>query len=153
MPSLKEIMARFHLNIPLKTQEKNQVYVVYGRQTSPFPDLEYIEPIIAVVSREQDCFSIQEKYSEIKVSWEARKVQDSEGLNPVEGTLIYLTHAGLEPYMEDSEGNPVYGIMQSPQPEALYGNREAAEREAPDFSLHEVRLGDINLRGVGELLE
>ena len=53
----------------------------------------------------------------------------------------------------DANGNPIYGVMESPIPEALCCSRETAEREAPDRYLQEVRVGEVNLRGVGELLE
>lgn len=129
------------------------VYVVYGKQPSPFPDLKHIEPIIAVVASERECFAIQEKHPETEVSWEARKVQNSEGMDMAEGSTLYLTLTTLLPYDEDGDGNPLFGIMESPQPTALYCSRDTAEQDAPDQYLHRVTLGEINLRGVGELLE
>lgn len=153
MPSLGSILAKIKLRLGSKYSEELMVYVVYGKQPSPFPDLDYIEPIIAIVASELECFAIQEKYPEIQVSWEARKVQNTEGIEMTAGSSLFLTHTTLLPYDEDDDGNPVFGIMESPQPSALYCSREAAEQKAPDENLHKVALGEINLRGVGELLE
>ncbi len=129
------------------------VYVVYGKQPSPFPPLEYIEPIIAVVSSEGDCYALQDKYSETEVSWEAREVQDAGNSSPGGYRILYLTHTTLLPCDHDDGGNPIFGIMESPDSEALFFSQETAEREAPDHYLQKVRLGEVNLRGVGELLE
>lgn len=79
MPSLSNILTKIKIRLESKFSEEPMVYVVYGKQPSPFPDLEYIEPIISIVVSQRACFAIQEKYPETEVSWEARKVQDAEG--------------------------------------------------------------------------
>lgn len=153
MPSLSNILTKLKSHLGPKISDEPMVYVVYGKQASPFPDLEYIEPIIAVVASEQECFTIQEKHPETEVSWEARKVECAEGSGSTGGSALYLAHTTLLPYDEDTSGNPVFGIMESPRPTALYCSRATAELEAPDQYLHVVSLGEVNLRGVGELLE
>ncbi|MGO2053880.1 hypothetical protein CQ010_16815 [Arthrobacter sp. MYb211] len=153
MPSLSSILTKIKIRLGSKYSEDQMVYVVYGKQPSPFPDLEYIEPIIAIVASERECFAIQEKYLDTKVSWEARKVQGAESIDLVDGCVLYLTHTTLSSYDEDADGNPIFGIMENPQPTALYCSRDTAEQQAPEQYLHIVTLGEINLRGVGELLE
>ncbi|MGP9488728.1 hypothetical protein ACT3UD_12690 [Glutamicibacter sp. 287] len=153
MPSVSNMLTKIKILLESKSSEKPMVYVVYGNQPSPFADLEYIEPIIAVVASERECFAIQENYQVTEVSWEARKVQDAESSDLAGVRVLYLMHTTLLPYDEDADGNPVFGIMESPQPTALYCSRDTAEQEAPDQYLHIVRLGEVNLRGVGELLE
>ncbi|UTT39571.1 hypothetical protein NMP99_16470 [Glutamicibacter mishrai] len=153
MASLGSILAKIKLRLGSKYSEELMVYVVYGKQPSPFPDLDYIEPIIAIVASELECFAIQEKHPEIQVSWEARKVQNTEGIEMTAGSSLFLTHTTLLPYDEDDDGNPIFGIMDSPRPSALYGSRDTAEQKATDEYLHKVTLGEINLRGVGGLLE
>lgn len=152
MPPLSSILSIIKNRLSPKHAEELTVYVVYGKQPSPFPGLEHIEPIIAVVASERECFEIQENYPETEVSWEARTVKHAEGMDVATGSILYLTHTTLLPYDEDGDGNPVFGIMESPQPTALYGNRNSAEQEAPDQYLHRATVGEINLRGVGELL-
>jgi hypothetical protein len=153
MPPLSSILSSIKNRLNPKYAEELSVYVVYGKQPSPFPDLEHIEPIIAVVANERECFEIQEKCPETEVSWEARTVKNAEGRDVATGSILYLTHTALLPYDEDGDGNPVFGIMESPQPTALYCSRDSAEQEAPDQYLHRVTVGEINLRGVGELLD
>lgn len=87
------------------------------------------------------------------VSWETRVVLGSENHSVKNGDLLYLAHSTLEPYTAGADGNPVYGVMQSPSPVAVYCRRDVAEQEASDYHLQEVVVGDVNLRGVGELLE
>ena len=153
MPSLSSILTNIKKRLNPKYSAELTVYVVYGKQPSPFPDLEHIEPIIAIVASEPECFEIQEKYPETEVSWEARTVKNAEGMDVATGSILYLTHTTLLSYDEDDGGNPVFGIMESPQPTALYCSRNGAEHEAPDQYLHRVTVGEINLRGVGELLD
>ncbi|PRB71706.1 hypothetical protein [Arthrobacter sp. MYb213] len=153
MPSLSNILTKLKSHLGSKFSDEPMVYVVYGKLPSPFPDLEFIEPIIAVAASEQECFAIQEKYPETEVSWEARKVEGAAGSGSAGGSVLYLAHTTLLPYDEDTIGNPVFGIMESPRPTALYCSRATAELEAPDQYLHIVNIGDVNLRGVGELLE
>ncbi|MCS3493733.1 hypothetical protein M2368_002757 [Arthrobacter sp. JUb119] len=152
MPPLSNILTKIKNRLRSKYSEELMVFVVYGKQPSPFPDLEHIEPIIAIVASERECYEIQEKYPETQVSWEARKVQNTEGMELTGGGILYLTHTTLLPYDEDGDGNPIFGIMESPQPTGLYCSRDTAEQEAPGQYLHRVSLGEINLRGVGELL-
>lgn len=153
MPSLSNILTKIKIRLGTKSSEEPLIYVVYGKQPSPFPDLQYIEPIIAVLASERDCYALQAKYPDAEVSWEARKVQDAEGSDMAGGRALHLTHTTLLPYDEDADGNPVFGIMESPRPTAIYCSRDTAEQEAPDHYLHIVSLGEVNLRGVGELLE
>lgn len=153
MLSLTKLLARLRIPRGPESPDKSKVYVVYGKQRSPFASLEYIEPIIAVVASERDCYALQQKHPDIEVSWEARKVQGAANSAMAESKVLYLTHTTLVPYDLDATGNPIFGIMESPVPEALYCTRETAEREAPDRYLQEVRLGEVNLRGVGELWE
>lgn len=152
MPSLSSILSSIKNHLSPKYSADLTVYVVYGKQPSPFPDLEHIEPIIAVVASERECFEIQEKCPETEVSWEARTVNNAERLDVATGSILYLTHTTLLPSDEDGDGNPVFGIMESPQPTALYCSRDSAEQEAPDQYLHRVTVGEINLRGIGGLL-
>ncbi|MFJ2621220.1 hypothetical protein [Glutamicibacter sp. NPDC087344] len=128
------------------------VYVVDGKQPKPFPPLEYIEPIIAVLSSEGDCYALQDKYSDTEVSWEARKVQGAGNKSLDGDQILHLTHTTFLPLDYDTDGNPIFGIMESPVPEALFFSQKTAEREAPDYYLQKVRLGEVNLRGAGELL-
>lgn len=153
MPSLTKLVARLKmLHVP-DFRDKSKVYVVYAKQRSPFASLEYIEPIIAVMANERNCYALQEMYPDAEVSWEARRVQDAGDSAMTEAEILYLTHTTLLPYDMDANGNPIYGVMESPIPEALYCSRETAEREAPDRYLHVVRVGQVNLLGVGEILE
>lgn len=153
MPSLSNILAKLKIHLGPKVSGEPMVYVVYGKQPSLFPELEFIEPIIAVVASEQECFAIQEKHPETEVCWEARKVEGAAGNGSAGGNALYLAHTTLLPYNEDANGNPVFGIMESPRATALYFSRTTAELDAPDQYLHIVSLGEVNLRGVGEILE
>ncbi|MBF6672593.1 hypothetical protein [Glutamicibacter sp. FBE19] len=38
---------------------KQEIYIVYGKQPSPYPDLSFIDPIIAVMTSEQDCYALE----------------------------------------------------------------------------------------------
>lgn len=153
MPSLTKLVARLKmLHVP-DSRDKSKVYVVYAKQHSRFASLDYMEPIIAVMASERDCYALQEMYPGAEVSWEAREVQDAGDSAMKEAKILYLTHTTLMPYDNDADGNPVLGIMESPIPEALYCSRVTAKREAPDRYLQVVRVGEVNLFGVCELLE
>ncbi|WP_102157441.1 hypothetical protein [Zhihengliuella halotolerans] len=136
-----------------KRSRGQEIYLVFGRQESPFPALDYIEPIIAVMVTEDECYALEREHEDVDVSWETRRVLDSADHLLSGGDVLYLTHSGLEAYDEDSEGNTVFGIVQSPSPEAAYYRRETAEREAPDMSLHQVVVGEVELSGVGEIID
>ncbi len=153
MPSLSSFFSGIKNRVASKSSPEPTVYVVWGKQSSPYPDLEHFEPIIGIVESEQECFALEEKYSLVKVSWEERKVSGVQN-RVITGTqTLYLTHTTLEQYDVDTEGNPLFGIMNFPRPSGLYCSRETAEREAPDEYLHLVRIGEIDLRGVGEILD
>ncbi|WP_345470748.1 hypothetical protein QMQ05_13335 [Glutamicibacter ectropisis] len=136
-----------------KSSPEATVYVVWGEQSSPYPDLEHFEPIIGIVVTEQECIALEEKYPHVNVSWEERKVSDAQKGVITTALPLYLTHTTLEQYDVDNEGNLLFGIMDFPRPSGLYFTREAAEHEAPDEYLHLVRIGEIDLHGVGELLD
>jgi len=57
---------------------KQEIYIVYGKQPSPYPDLSCIDPIIAVMTSEQDCYALEKLHTGIIISWETRTVQDDE---------------------------------------------------------------------------
>ena len=153
MPPLDKILPKLKNWHRRESSKDSTVYVVYGKQPSSFSSLEYIEPIIAVVASKKECYALQDKFPDAEVSWEERKVQDAGQGAMTADQILYLTHTTLLPYGEDSDGNPVFGIMESPIPEGIYCSRKTAEREAPNSYLRKVRLGEVNLRGVGELLE
>lgn len=152
MPSVISFLATIGLRRRKDFSGSASVYVVWGKQASPFPDLEHFEPIIAVVASEHECLALYEKYSDVEVSWECRKVLDAHNGHIATSQALYLTHTTLTQYDEDSEGNPHYGIVEFPRPSGIYCYRETAKAEAPDENLHLVRVGDVNLRGVGTLL-
>lgn len=153
MPSLKKIAEVMRSHLREKTPSEQEIFLVYGKQSSPYPELDYIEPIIAIVVAESDCYALQEAHKDVAVSWETRAVYGSAHHFVKNGDLLYLAHSTLEPYNEGADGNPVYGIMQSPSPAAVYCRRDLAEQKVSDYHLQEVMVGDVNLRGVGELLE
>ncbi len=153
MPSLKKLAKDLRSHLREKTPRAQEVFLVYGKQSSPYPELDYMEPIIAIVVAESDCYALQDAYKDVAVSWETRAVHGSENHFVNNGDLLYLAHSTLEPYTEDADGTPVYGVMQSPSPTAVYCRRDLAEQEASDYYLQEVVVGDVNLRGVGVLLD
>lgn len=132
---------------------KQEIYIVYGKQPSPYPDLSCIDPIIAVMTSEQDCYALEKLHIGIIISWETRTVQDDEKPALENGDTIYLTHSSLLPYMVDNSGNDVFGIVESPSPTAAYRNRKTAQQKAPDFYLQEVVIGEVNLQGAGKILD
>ncbi|MBF6672594.1 hypothetical protein [Glutamicibacter sp. FBE19] len=80
-------------------------------------------------------------------------MQDDEKPALKNGDTIYLTHSSLLPYMVDSSGNDVFGIVESPSPTAAYRNRKTAQQKAPDFYLQEVVIGEVNPQGAGKILD
>lgn len=153
MPFLSSILSGIAKRLASKSSPEPTVYVVWGKQSSPYPDLEHFEPIIGIVANEHECFALEEKYSHVEVSWEARKVSGAKNNDVTTAQPLYLTHTTLEQYDVDSEGNPLFGTMDFPRPSGVYFTREAAKHEAPDEYLHLVHLGEIDLHGVGELLD
>lgn len=132
MRSLKKIAEDMKIHLREKIPSEKEIFLMYGKQSSPYPELDYFESIIAIVVSESDCYALQEANKDVAVSWETRAVHGSANHSVKNGDLLYLAHSTLEPYTEGGGGNPVYGVIQSPSPTAVYCRRDVAEREASD---------------------
>ncbi|GAA1412424.1 hypothetical protein AUR04nite_10420 [Glutamicibacter uratoxydans] len=153
MPSISEAIGRWKKTGKGEEADVINVFIAFGKQKSPFPDLDYIEPIIAVLATEEECAALEASYEEVKVSWETRRIHNSLGGGLSDGEVLYLAHASLEPYDVDSDGNQIYGIMQSPNPEGVFLTEEEARRNAQDYYLQKVTVGEVSILGVGEILD
>ncbi|WP_404287981.1 hypothetical protein [Glutamicibacter arilaitensis] len=112
------------------------IYLVFGKQPSPYPELDFIEPIIAVVADERQCYKLEQELSNLEISWETRGVFDCGEHRIADGDVLYLAHSFLKPYATDSAGKELYGIMQSPSPSAAYYRKDTANR--PSFICREL---------------
>lgn len=153
MPSISKAIRRWKKRRNGKAVEAVNVFIVFGKQKSPFRDLDYIEPIIAVLATEEECAALEASFEEVKVSWETRRIHDSLGRGLPDGEVLYLAHTSLEPYDVDSDGNQIYGLMQSPNPEGVFFTEEEARRNAQDYYLQKVTVSEVSILGVGEILD
>ena len=131
---------------------KQEVYLVFAKQSSPFDPDDTIDPLVGIFTEEAECERIEREHTGYKISWEERDVEDAGEHTIAHGDTVFAYHY-MSTVRPSADGGEAIELLTDAAVEDIFFREENARKMLEVGHLQVITVGELRLKGDFHVIE